>query len=358
MAKKIHELPQTKGEFELRGIVNGVEKDNFYKETKTRNGNTFRRVNLGIEYDKDKNWFVELNGMPKDKVYATEISKNKGNKGEKPKVETFDWADRFSIDTSVYNLIGKRIGITKIEKDGKFVNDIKAHTDFDACQYIHKHLKDDMSLYIRGSLDYSHFEDDKGTTRRKVAYVIDKAFLTSNDINFEDEKFEPKNAFKQVIVFIGIDQEKEDDKATGRYLVQAKIVNYASIEDAEFVIVNKSLANSMKKNLKPYNAIEVWGNLVATQKIEEESNDDVWGEQDTMKIASSPYKRELIITGANPKSIEKTVYTQESISKALVAIKQYEDAKNDFGESNNGWGSPMSTKLESPNDDMDDDVWD
>ena len=60
MAKKIHELPQTKGEFELRGIVNGVEKDNFYKETKTRNGNTFRRVNLGIEYDKDKNkWYAK-----------------------------------------------------------------------------------------------------------------------------------------------------------------------------------------------------------------------------------------------------------------------------------------------------------
>lgn len=355
MAKKIHELPQTKGEFELRGIVNGVEKDNFYKETKTRNGNTFRRVNFGIEYDKDKNWFVELNGMPKDKVYASEVLKKKG---EKPNVKSFDWSERFSIDGSTYNLIGKRLGITKTEKDGKLVNDIKAQTDFDACQHIYKHLKDDMSLYVRGSLEYSHFEDDKGTTRRKTAYAIDKAYLSSNDINFEDEKFEPKNAFKQVIVFMGINQEKENDKATGRYLVQAKIVNYASIEDAEFVILDKSLANSIKKNLKPYNAIEVWGKLVATQKVDEKNSDDVWGEQDTMKVASSPYKRELVIVGANPKSIEKTVYTQESIAKALAAIKQYENAKNDFGESNTGWGSPMSTKLESPEDDMDDDVWD
>ena len=40
MANKLFELPQTKGTFQVRGIVSGVEKDNFYteKEDQDRQG--------------------------------------------------------------------------------------------------------------------------------------------------------------------------------------------------------------------------------------------------------------------------------------------------------------------------------
>lgn len=46
MAKpSVHGLIETKGSFQLRGIVTNTEKDEFYKEGKTKNETPKRNVN-------------------------------------------------------------------------------------------------------------------------------------------------------------------------------------------------------------------------------------------------------------------------------------------------------------------------
>lgn len=357
MAKeRIFNLPETKGQFELRGIVNGTEKDNFFKSGKSKNQKEYRKVNFGIEYEKDKNWYIELNGMPQEKVYFSKPSEKKGEKGVTKAVE---WADRFTFDDSVWSLIGKQIGIRKVERDGKQVNDTKRFTDFDACKHINENLEDEMSVYVRGTIDYSHYQDDKGNTRRKEAFILDRMYLASNDIDLEVENYESTHGFNQRIVFVGIEQEKENEKPTGRAVAQAKIIKYSSIEDAEFIIEDKALAQLFKKNLKPYTAIDVWGYLVATQLVEEVTTEDAWGSANTMKKVGNPYKRELIITGADPKSIDKEVYSKDKIDEALAAIERAKNAQDDFGNSSkNEWGSPMSTNLVSPDDGADEVDWD
>ena len=152
---------------------------------------------------------------------------------------------------------------------------------------------------------------------------------------------------------MGVEQEKEDDKPTGRFIVSAKIVTYSTIEDAMFVITDSKLANMFKKNLKPYTAIEVHGRLEATTLTEEVDNDDCWGEANAMKKVSAPTRRELIITGADPKTIDTTVYTQEEMESAMVKIKNAQNAQNDFGDNNSsGWGDPSNLSS-----DDEEDVW-
>ena len=99
----------------------------------------------------------------------------------------------------------------------------------------------------------------------------------------------------------------------------------------EFIIENKDLANKFRKTLKPYYAIKVSGHIVSTVQTEEVSDDDGWGEEDSMEKASSPVKIEFIITGAKGASIDKELYTEEKITAAMAKITQANKAKNDFG---------------------------
>ena len=154
---------------------------------------------------------------------------------------------------------------------------------------------------------------------------------------------------------MGIDQEKDDnDKPTGRFVVLAKIVTYNNIEDVQFIIEDKALANKFKKSLSPYNAIKVSGHMVSSTQTETvTTDDDDWGEEDAMEKVSAPTKREFIITGAKGSSIDKELYTEKNVTEAIAKIKQANKAENDFGsDSNDDWGDTEGL------DDGDDEAWD
>ena len=203
-------------------------------------------------------------------------------------------------------------------------------------------LKDGASVFIRGNLDYSSFTDDKGNKRTSTKLVPNQISLCS-EVNFDDEKFEKQNDFNQVIIFMGIEQEKDDnDKPTGRFIVLAKIVTYSNIEDVQFIIEDKALANKFKKSLNPYNAIKVSGHMVSSTQTETVTtdDDDNWGEEDSMEKVSAPTKREFIITGAKGSSIDKELYTEENVTEAIAKIKNANKAEESFGsDSNDDWGS-------------------
>lgn len=347
---RLFDLPETKGSFQLKGIVSGVEKDNFFKEIKTRNNKDMRMINFGVSYAEKESLYVNMQGMEQEYVYFSKRAEKKGEKGETVKVP---WADRFSYNREGFRLIGKNLGVKKkVDSDGKTVNDKKVLTEFDACKEVKENLKDGVSVFIKGNLDYSSFTDDKGSKRVSTKLVPGQVSLCA-DINFGDEKFEKQNDFNQVIIFMGIDKEKNDDgKETGRFIVSAKIVTYSAIEDVEFVIVDSKLAGMFRKNLKPYYAIKVSGHMVSSTQTEVIEDDDNWGEEDSMEKVLAPSKREFIITGAKGSTVEKEAYSKDKVEEAISRIINANKAESNFGgDTNSNWGE---TDLDSD----DDDAWD
>lgn len=349
---RLFDLPETKGSFQLKGIVSGTEKENFFKEIKTKKSNKdMRMINFGVNYADGNTLYVNLQGMEQDKVY---FSKKAENKGDKPETIPVSWTDRFSYNREGFRLIGKNIGVKKkVDGNGKTVNDKKIMTDFDACREVYENLKDGASVFIRGILDYSSFLDDKGNKKTSTKLVPNQISLCA-DIDFNDDNFAQQNDFNQVIIYMGIDQEKKDDKPTGRFVVAAKIVTYSNIEDVEFIIENKDLANKFRKSLKPYNAIKVSGHMVSSTQIETVvDEEDDWGEEDAIEKVSAPAKREFIITGAKGSTVDKELYTEANVTEAMSKIVQANKAENDFGGDDKGddWGeADLNTD--------DDEAWD
>lgn len=349
---RLFDLPETKGSFQLKGVVSGVEKENFYKEIKTKSNKDMRMINFGVGYAEGSTLYVNLQGMEQENVY---FSKKAEKKGDKPETAKVPWADRFSYNREGFRLIGKNIGVKKkVDENGKTMNDKKVMTDFDACKEVSENLKDGASVFIRGGLDYSSFLDNNGNKKTSTKLVPNQISLCS-DIDFSDGNFTQQNDFIQVIVFMGIDQEKGNDKPTGRFVVSAKVITYSNIEDVEFIIENKDLANKFKKSLKPYNAIQVSGHMVASTQTETiEDDDDNWGEEVSMEKVLAPTKREFIITNAKGSTVDKELYTEANVTEAVSKIVQANKAENDFGGDVDGdnWGE---ADLDSGNDE--DEAW-
>lgn len=346
---RLFDLPETKGAFQLKAIATGMNKDKVYKELRTKSNREMRMLNFGATYEDGKTLYINLQGMEQEYVY---FSKRAEKKGDKPEIVKVPWADRFTYNREGFRLIGKNIGVKKkIDSEGKTVNDKKILTDFDACKEIKDNLKDGKSVFIKGNIDYSSFVDNNGNKRTSTKLIPNQVSLCA-DIDFNDEKFEKQNDFNQVIIFMGIDQEKsDDDKPTGRFVVLAKIVTYSNIEDVEFIIEDTALANKFRKSLKPYNAIKVSGHMVASTQTETVDNDDEWGEEDKLEKVSAPTKREFIITGAKGSSIDKELYTEENVMGAIAKIRNANKAEESFGATSDDWGNVDSL------DDGDDDAW-
>lgn len=357
MANKLFELPQTKGTFQVRGIVNGVEKDSFYVEKQTRTGKEFRMINFGVEYDDKKTIFPTLNGMPRDKVYFSKKDKDTGNTDTK----AIAWKDRIKKAPEGYRMIGVLAGLQKIkDENGKVRNDNKTLTEYDACEYISENLQDGDSVFVKGNLEFGSYTNKDGEVSRTTKFVPTQISLCQKDVDFNAEDYAPAHDFTQTIVFVGIDQERENDKPTGRFVVDAKIVNYNSIESAEFIIEDAKLAKQMRSGLKPYNSIQVHGHINVVNNVEDvndEEDDDCWGESNDMdnKRVFAPTHRELIITGAKPSTIDKETYTEKAIDDAIKKVNASKKAEQDFtgkAESTSNvdddWGDDASDDEDEP----------
>lgn len=340
--ERIHELPVTRGQYQVRGIISGTQKQSFYTEKKTKTGKDMRMINFGVEYDNGKTVYMSLNGMVKDKVYFSK----KDEKTGKSVTKAIEWKNRLKSDPEGYRLIGVVTGLSKITNEkGKEVNDKKTLTEFDACKYMSEKMEDDMSVFVKGNLEFSSFTNKNGDVSRSTKFIPSQVSLCRDDIDFEAEDFKANHAFTQTIVFMGI----EKDADSGKFLVEAKIVNYNSIESAEFVIEDAKLASQFKKGLKPYTAIDVHGHIEVENVVEEVSEEDCWGEQNEMYRTSAPTRRYLLITGASPATIDKTTYTEELINDAIRkqnAAKTAEEKFNGKSEdaSEDDWGTDSETE--------------
>lgn len=346
MAKaRLFDLQETKGIFQLKGIVTGHDKDTFYKESKTKTQKDMRRVNFGVTFDREKTTYISMQGMTQDKVYFSKQVK----KGEKGETVSVAWADRHTFKRDDFGLIGTKVGVKKtVDGKGNTVNDKKVLTDFDACKEVGENLKDNQSVFIKGKLEFSSYKADNGEMRKSTKLVPNQISLCK-DVDFGEDEFEAVHDFTQTIIFTGIDQEKENDKPTGRFVVSAKIITYSTIEDAEFIVADSSLANIFRKNLKPYYAIEVWGKLDVASQTEEVEDEDDWGESNNMNKQLTPTRREFVITGAKRSSVDKETYSEEAIEAATAKINASKNASADYADNDNeGWGN--SSSLSSDDD--------
>ncbi len=320
-------LPQTKGTFQVRGKVIGTSKDKFYVEKMTKNNKPWRSVNFGVQFDNEKTLYVGTNGMERDVVYFS-----KKLEDGKTDVKKIPWKDRFNYHEEGYRMIGVNVGVVKTtDENGNAVNDKKTLTDYDSCKEISDHLRDDMSVFVKGNLEFSTYQDS-----HRTKFVTSQVSLTKDDVDFEKEEFHPVADFTQMIVFMGVTPNKEKTRAT----VEAKIVTYDTIEDAEFIIEDMNLARMFAKQLKPYTGIKVWGRISVEKDTEEVETTDCWGKKNNMDKVNSPTIRELIIDGADPNSIDTGTFTESEIDKAIEEMKAAKAAENDFGGSENGgWGT-------------------
>ena len=317
-----------RGTFQVRGIVSGVEKDSFYKETNTKTGVSMRMINFGVEFDKGKTLYVGINGLTRDKVYFSKTFKDEDGKN-KTITEAVNWNDRNMFSKEGYRPIGINIGLTKTtDSQGKEVNNNKTYCDYDACKVISSYLQDGQSVFVKGNIEYSTYE-----SRRFVRFVPTQISLTSKPVDFESEDYKVVANFTQPIVFMDI--EKREDQ----FAVNAKIVGYNTVEDAEFVIENAKLANTFRKNLSPYTAIEVHGDIdvhINTDNVDDE--DDGWGESNKMKRINNPVERVLVIHGADKDTIDTDTYTESEIEMAIARMKAEQTANEDYGEASK-WGN-------------------
>lgn len=337
MAKnRLFNLPETKGSFEIRGKISGVEKDGFYKEGVSTTGNKWRRINFGVNYDEHATVFVGLNGSPREKVYFSKRNKE----AKKPETKAVNWNDRNKFNEDGYRLIGIGCGLEqKRNEKGAIENVNKTLVEYDACEYMKDILEDDMDVFVRGDIDFRSYENDKGEIKRSVNYTPKSIYACKAPIDFDAEDFEPRHEFKQTIVFREITKEMEDDKETGRFVVSAWIVKYNSIENADFIIEDKSLANLFKKNLKEYTSIDVHGKINCRTIVETVTEEDCWGQRSEMDRVSHPVVREMIITGAIPASIDKSTYSEKEMNAAFEAIRKDKNAEENFGDSDtSAWG--------------------
>lgn len=342
MAKeRLFNLPQTRGSFQIKGKISGVEKDNFFVEKETKSGGSFRAVNFGVNYDEYATIFVGINGTTRDKVYFSK----RNPETKKTETKAVNWNQRDNFHEEGWNIIGVNCGIEqKRNEDGSITNIAKSMVEYDAAQYLNAYLTDDMDVFMSGNIEFNSFTNKNGEVSHGVNYRPTRIYACKKPIDFEAEDYEPQHDFKQTIVFREIQQEKdENDKLTGRFVVSAWIVNYASIETANFIIEDKGLANLFKKNLKEYTAISVWGRIDCRTVIEEVNNEDCWGVADPTKRVSHPVVREMIITGADPSSRNSDDYTEEKMNKAFEAIRKAKNAEENFADSKDDdtsdWGT-------------------
>lgn len=346
MAERKISLPMTKGEFKVSGLATGTNKgDKFFENKLTKSKSQMNLLNFGVETKKDSTVYISLNGLVKDEVVFYKKAEKKGEKGQTKKIK---WAERYKFAEEGYKLIGINIGVIKTVNDkGQQVNDNKMLAEFDACKQIAENLKDGQSVFVRGNIDFSSFKNDKGEVRRNIKFVPSQVSL-AKDVDFESEDFKEVNSFKQTIIFTGIEMD-DSDPSDKKARVQAKIVNYNTIEDTELIIRDSKLYMTFKKNLKPYQSIEVWGTIFNKVETSEEEETDTWGEANSFDTVKKSFIRELVITGANPSSIDKETYSEKEIEKAIRALKEFGDEPTGKS-SGDSWGDENIDNTTSEDD--------
>ena len=326
-----HGLRSTPGNFQMKGVVTGTRnQQSFFNEKTFDSGSKMRAVTFGVKYDADKTLYPTIQGFTRSDVYFSKKNKET-NKTETQKVS---WAQRMTYgeQNPGWNIIGVNVGLTKGDDDK---NIIKHLTEYDAAQYVKENLKDDVSVFVRGNLEFRSYTNTKNEVKRFHNFTATQVSLCA-DVDFNAEGFEPTHEWTQEIVYTGIDKETDaDGKQTGRFILSGYVVSFNAIEPVSFIVTNAKFAQNIRKKLKPYHSIQCHGKIEVTHMIEEvaSTTTDDWGDENKMdRRANAPSIRELICTGANPDTIDTESFSEESVAEGIKKLKAKEKASQNFGD--------------------------
>jgi hypothetical protein len=328
-----HGLRTTPGNFQMKGIVTGTQNpQRFFSEKIFESGSKMKLVSFGVKYDTDKTLYPTIQGFTRNDVYFSKKNKET-NKTETQKVP---WAQRMTYGEQHpgWNIIGVNVGITKGEDDKNVIQHL---TEYDAAQYIKENLKDDVSVFVRGNLEFRSYTNRNNEVSRSQNLIATQVSLCAN-VDFSADGFEPTHEWTQEIVYTGIEQETDTNgKTTGRFILSGYVVSFNAIEPVSFIITNAKFAQNIRKKLKPYNSIQCHGKIEVTHMIEEvaSTTTDEWGEENKMdRRANAPSIRELICTGANPETIDTESFSEELVAAGIKKLKVKEQVAKNFGDKN------------------------
>lgn len=69
MAKTKHGLPETKGQYKLRGLVTGMGRDNTYSSKPTKTKKERRVLNFGVQTAPESTVYVTVQGMEQTELF-------------------------------------------------------------------------------------------------------------------------------------------------------------------------------------------------------------------------------------------------------------------------------------------------
>lgn len=347
MARKF-DLPQTKGNFKLSGNVVGTQRKNAFTSGLTSRGFEYNSMELPVQFDKHNQVYIKLFGMPREFVYVSQ----KNDEGKHEKTIKIPWQDRNKPLKENQSMMGVKLGVTQVERNGDVANEIKTVAEYDAINEIKQNIEDGQGIFVRGSLEFQSYINKDGNASKTINLVPVQFSKTTKfkSIDFEKEDFKPMSVFEQTIV---VTEAYEDN---GRKYVSGYVIGYNTIESVDFEIkchsgekATQSLYNNLKK-LKPFTAIRLFGEITNEQVIETVVEDDGWGDEDTFSQVTSFQPMRLIVTGASASTIDTETYTEDEINQALVAIQEFGEStenkpvvKNDNEvENDTNWGDFVS----------------
>lgn len=357
MAKErmIGNLKQSRIYVNVAGVTKGCRNDKFFETKKSKSGNTYYSMLLGVTYDKDSTIWLNSMGFKKDEVYFNKYDKET----KKSDTKKIPWDKRNTFSEDGYGLVGGiNCGVEKGE-DGKNVK--KKLTEYDALPYIAKNITDDMSVFCKAEVDFSTYINKDGDTVTGRKFNVNQVSLTKNsfevddDGNFDYDYVEniPVNDWKGKFCFESIEKEE----GTGRGVVNGFFVGYEDIARVSFYVDNAKICSLIKKNVKPYTEMSCEGKVNVVHDIEEveEDSEDIWGDSTSSSFTrrvNSPSHIELVITKCYPREFDKEAYTEDSIMNAIKKVRASKTADKNFNsgvtvdaDNDDDWGVSDSDDL-------------
>ena len=367
---KAKKLEQTRGEFKIKGLVKGIDRDNAYEEGVRPSGRyagrTFRKLNLGIQTSENNQLRLGMFSYEPDEVFLWNNDKRKKDpnyKGERIPFEEY-LQKKEILKANGTAVLQARIGVD-YDDDGKLIS--HGLTTYEASEEIYDNIDNDDSVYVEGQISYSEYKNRQDEMVTGINYNVNRLFKSNTDFDLRAEDYEEQDYYEQQFVYV----DSMIDKAKKQLVVIGRIIDYQeNTVDTNFVINYgedkgmAKLAENMKKKFKFGDLVTVFGQLVnrsVEQDVEEEEDDLLSAlggkaQPSHAKRANFTYEREMTIDGVL--EWEKGFYSEEDFY-ANEIIEEEEEEKNDLTSELGGKSAPKNdnpfANLDMEDEDEDED---
>lgn len=306
-------LQQTKSSFRIRGVIQGKDnptRRNGYREGVVKNGASagkpYRSIRFLVQTAPDNKIPVEMFGMVRDTAnwYNRQLQDNK----------KVPWEQRYNEPPAGYELI---------------------KPEFDQIQEINENFKDGDSVVVVGEIRFSTYEGQDGNIRQQKTYSIKNIYESTEDVDFENENFIEDNEFGLDIIVNDVMKVPQDEKT----VISFYTVDYrGDFYPGQGEILHSNVSNGFLRNIsrmKFGDFMRVNG-IIHNRVIEEEIEiDDDWGTQES---TAQQFYNALEITGVDPTTIMKKMYSQEDFAPTAnqVFTGQNQDVTANIAQAFNG----------------------